>query len=415
MTDDMVEPFLEGLTLTHALSDRRIFIVDHEILQDCPSMPDLTICAPFALFFEQNDGTLIPIAIQLFQDKADDNPVFLPTDSKYSWTLAKMWFNNADACVHQSAIHLAATHLIMEGIAIVMNRQLSQSHPIFKLLKPHFHLLLPTNTRAFEKLFAPIHGWTEGITNMGITGLNHIIEKFCEKWRMDIDGLLPADLMYRGVEDPEVLKHYYFREDAMTVYEIIHKYVNNYVKLYYDDDNDVIDDAEIQSWREEMAKSSAEGGLGLHGVPGDSEKFMSRRQLVDVCCCVIYTCTVGNSASKLKKYDEYAFIPNYPSKLIGEPPKDKRERTEDDILAALPDKATVMETLKIFKLLAQKHSESIGHFVVNCVYDPKGVKLIKEFRDDLKKASGLIRTRNKSRMISYLCLDPLEIQNNICI
>ena len=40
---------------------------------------------------------------------------------------------------------LAFTHLIMEGIAVVTNRELSQSHPIFRLLAPHFLFLLAIN------------------------------------------------------------------------------------------------------------------------------------------------------------------------------------------------------------------------------------------------------------------------------
>lgn len=415
VTDEMVEPFLEGLSLSLALSDRRIFIVDHEILRDCPTVPDTTVCAPIAMFFEKNDGTLIPIAIQLFQDKLDDNPVFLPTDPTYTWTLAKMWFNNADACVHQAAVHLAGTHLIMEGIAIVTNRHISQSHPLFKLLRPHLHNLLATNSRAFEKLLAPVSGWIEGTMSIGVEGFYDIIKKVCSTWRMDVDGLLPEDLRSRGVEDSEILKHYFFREDAGTVFEVIRKYVDSYLRIYYTSDSDVTADTEVQNWREEMVKPSAEGGLGLNGVPGDSDLFTSKRQLSDVCCCIIYTCTVGNCASKFKQYDEYAFTPNYPAKLCGEPPRDKSERTEEDVLAVLPDKATILETLKVIKIISQKHSASLGHFEINCVYDPKGVKVIKEFREDLKKASGVIRARNKIRVLPFPYLDPTEVQNNICI
>lgn len=32
--------------------------------------------------------------------------VFLPSDPKYTWMMAKMYYNNADAAFHQSCTHL---------------------------------------------------------------------------------------------------------------------------------------------------------------------------------------------------------------------------------------------------------------------------------------------------------------------
>uniref|UniRef100_K1QHL0 Allene oxide synthase-lipoxygenase protein n=1 Tax=Magallana gigas TaxID=29159 RepID=K1QHL0_MAGGI len=140
-------PFLEGWPLHQVIEAKRLFMVDLEILQDLPCKSDDFVCpVPIALFFINGDGRLVPIAIQLFQQKADDNPVFLPTDPPYTWMMAKMWYNLADASYHQSLTHLGYTHLIMEGVCVSFHRNLSQSHPLFKLLAPHFLYLIAINT-----------------------------------------------------------------------------------------------------------------------------------------------------------------------------------------------------------------------------------------------------------------------------
>jgi len=37
--------------------------------------------------------------------------VFLPNDDQFTWILAKMWFNNADANVHQALCHFGKVYL----------------------------------------------------------------------------------------------------------------------------------------------------------------------------------------------------------------------------------------------------------------------------------------------------------------
>ncbi|XP_052808109.1 polyunsaturated fatty acid 5-lipoxygenase-like [Mya arenaria] len=178
---------LQGLTLKEAIDARKLFIVDHAILDKCPKNPKITLCSPIALFFREEDK-IMPIAIQLFQGRSDDNPVFFPTDDKYTWILAKMWFNNADAQIHQAISHFG----------------------FFKLLAPH------------------------------LMAINNIGLKFL--------GCLPPDIVDRGVEPTDV-PFYPFRDDAQLTYQAIEEYVDSYVSLYYRSDKVLIEIPEIQAWR----------------------------------------------------------------------------------------------------------------------------------------------------------------------
>ncbi|XP_033121661.1 allene oxide synthase-lipoxygenase protein-like [Anneissia japonica] len=151
VTNEMLQPLLEEMTIDDAIEKKRLFIVDLKLMKNIKCTVETnTVCSPIALFFVNKDLTLLPVAIQLFQDTSDDNPVFLPTDNEYTWMIAKMWFNNADASYHQSATHLGMTHLIVESIAAATHCCLSPSHPLFRLLAPHFLYVIIINKN--EKL-----------------------------------------------------------------------------------------------------------------------------------------------------------------------------------------------------------------------------------------------------------------------
>ena len=62
--------------------------------------------APLALFYHNNKKQLTPVAIQLFQQPAEDNPVYYPSDEGYLWLLVKMWYDKAEVAYHQNIAHL---------------------------------------------------------------------------------------------------------------------------------------------------------------------------------------------------------------------------------------------------------------------------------------------------------------------
>ncbi|GAU93762.1 hypothetical protein RvY_05650-2 [Ramazzottius varieornatus] len=230
---DVVKELLGGLSLDSAVKAQRIFIVDLKILGNLPCPEGRKVCSPIALFYlDEKRQDLLPLCIQLFQIPSGDNPVFYPTDPPYAWLLAKMWYNNADAAYHQSCTHLGFTHLMMEGIAVCTHRNLSPSHPLFKLLAPHFLFLLAINTRGLQKLINP-GGWVDKTTTMGCNGMFEIVKRGVKAWRLDVHAVPAVEIARRGVLDKTVLPYYPYRDDAVAVYEAIEKYVKSMVEHFY--------------------------------------------------------------------------------------------------------------------------------------------------------------------------------------
>ncbi|XP_038045097.1 uncharacterized protein LOC119719671 [Patiria miniata] len=414
VNDEMLKPLLEDLTVQEAIDAKRLYIMDYKILKDLPCSYDRKICAPIGLFFVNKEKNLMPVAIQLFQDSADDNPVFLPTDPEYTWLLAKMWFNNADASYHQAATHLGFTHLIVESIAVATHRTLSPSHPIYRLLAPHFLYLIAINYRALGKLVSE-DGWVDQCMGIGRIGMFEIIVRTQPSWRLDVEGTLPADLENRGVDDPEALPKYYFRDDAILSFGAIQKYVTEVVNGTYDDPSKLAEDDEIQDFADTLTKSPGEGGAGVQGVHGNG-KFSTNEDLIGALTAIIYTSSVAHAAANFAQYDEYAFPPNYPSIMrVAEPPKDKNPRCEQDVIDCLPDKDKTLSIMLVTKILSDRGTNSLGDFEVEYQFDPVGKKAVESFRKDLLRVGALIDERNATRSSPYLYLHPKEVPNAISI
>ncbi|KAH3709437.1 hypothetical protein DPMN_068900 [Dreissena polymorpha] len=199
----------------------------------------------------------------------------------------------------------------------------------------------------------------------------------------------------------------------MALWEVIELFVSKYVKLYYDVDDKIIEDSELQNWRQEMTTEADHGGLGIYGVPGEMGKFTSRAQVTSVCAFIIFTCSVAHAAVCFKQYDEYAFPPNYPAMLLGEPPRDKTPRQEQDILNALPGRSNMVDALTILKLLSERHTKPMGEYEMNLVYDPEGIRLLEDFKQNLRALSATLKIKNRIRVPPYPFLDPCEIPNSM--
>ncbi|XP_005095778.2 allene oxide synthase-lipoxygenase protein [Aplysia californica] len=416
VTDDLLKPLLEGLTIKDAIDQKRLFMCDLKVMEGLPVRDGFTLCVPMSLFFVDKKDQLRPIAIQLYQEPGEDNPIFTPTDPSLTWALVKMWYNNADASYHQAVTHLGMTHLLMEGVTVATHRNLSQSHPIFKVLAPHFLYLIAINSRGLEVLVSD-GGWVDKTMNYGNAGLFELIRRAFGSWRMEVEGTLPEDLKRRGLDDLNVLPCYHFRNDAILLYDAIKKYAKAYVDLYYPTEENLIEDEEIQSWVQELVKerSMNDGGVGILGVPGNG-KLMNNEQLVQIITSIIYTCSISHASTNFPQYEEYAFPPNYPGLMRGSPPKSKTvEITQRDILDCLPDRPTTLDIMIVTKILSAKGTKSIGDFEVQYIFDPQARDIVDTFRKDLKEISRKIKERNLHRNPPYEYLDPDIIPNSISI
>lgn len=208
----MLLPFLEGLTVDEAIKTKRLYYVDHKVMDNLPCKNDRIVPALLALFFVNREKKLPPVATQLFQNPSKDNPVFLQSDNM--WILANMWFQNPDAMFHRSCAKFGFTHLIMESFNLATHRSLSMSYPVFRLLAPHFMHLPAINALGMSVLLSP-EGWVDVASTVGSAEMSELMVPQLCNWRLDVQSNLLKDLKDRGVEDQESLPNYYYPDDTM--------------------------------------------------------------------------------------------------------------------------------------------------------------------------------------------------------
>ncbi|XP_033111083.1 arachidonate 5-lipoxygenase-like [Anneissia japonica] len=410
VTADMVEPFLEGLTLDDALVNKRIFIIDYHVMEGIDCMP-----CPFALYFVGNDKKLRPIAIQLqraSEDATDKPPVFLPNDPDYTWKLAKMWFSLADASYHQTAT-FCFTYNILESVTVTMHRHLSLSHPLHRLIAPHLQHVIATNSQIMNSLIEKC-GPFETLFKMGREGAFQIARNDAKQRTVSTNEVLPNNLKARGVEDENILPNYHYRDDALLIWNAIYKYVAAVVNNYYKSNDVVENDFELYGFRSTLSKSVDTGGCDIPGICGE-DGFETREQVIEVFTVIIFVSSVGCASSQHGIYERYAYPPAYPVFLNGEPPKDKSERSESDLVAALPEKSKVLEMLTVAKLWSLSSRSKLAEFDKQWLYSEECCEALQQFRKDLRIAANTIDERNASREFPYYSLHPDNIPNGISI
>lgn len=206
----------DSIDLVRAAAENRLFVADYPLLQTLTPadlQPGRYVGSPIAAFYGSQAG-LEPILIQLEKGR-----VVTPSQNRGeadSWMQAKLFVQVADVTYHELISHLCDTHLAMEAFAIATARQLPPTHPLYRLLRPHFQFLLAINTRgntillsegaAIDKLMAPTRDASLGLINRAY------------RERSFQEQALPNNIQRRGVE-AQFLPEFPYRDDALLLWE----------------------------------------------------------------------------------------------------------------------------------------------------------------------------------------------------
>ncbi|XP_007567349.1 arachidonate 12-lipoxygenase, 12R-type-like [Poecilia latipinna] len=367
------------------------------------------LMAPLVLLHKTAEDKLMPIAIQLQQKPGADNPIFLPSDSEHDWLLAKIFVRSAEFNFHQLNCHLLRTHLLSEVFAVSLMRNLPMVHPLYKLLIPHSRYTLHINTMARLILISETGAFTQ-VAASGGEGMIQILRKSLSS--MTYRSLcIPDDIEDRGMKD---IPNFFYRDDGLKLWDILHRFVEGILKHYYKTDDDVQNDRELEDWIWDIFEHGFLCPKEKSGIPLD---FKNVNDLAKFVTMVIFTSSVQHAAVNSGQFDYGGWMPNLPSTLRRPPPSTKGEATEATILETLPDKSITLAAMTTLYLLSRRYSDFVpfGTYPEHHFTEEQPLKLMEKFKEELKELSKVIKERNIKLDVPYKYLDPEEIENSVSI
>ncbi len=424
----------DRVDLKQAATANHLFVADYPLLQNltvADLQPGRYVGSPITLFQRTPTG-IEPLLIQL-ENRRVVTPHHAPVDA---WMQAKLFVQVADVTHHELISHLCDTHLAMEAFAIATPRQLPPSHPLYRLLRPHFQFLLAINHRgntvllgegaAIDNLMAPTRPASIGLINRAY------------RERSFRDYALPTNIHQRGIES-EFLPEFPYRDDALLLWTAIHRYVTQFLQQYYLTDESVQQDLHIQNWAAELGsalcdrpasdfpqapswvptEAIAQVGLDLHElpdyprVPGFPTRISSLHDLIEIGTQLIFTCGPQHAAVNFSQFDYVGYPPNAPLAAYCHP------NHCTSINQLLPSLKQDLGQIELSFALSGIRWGRLGSSDLIDFKDVGDRQVLEQFRTELVAIEQEIACRNRQRIasteVSYPYLLPSRIPNSINI
>ena len=266
---------------------------------------------------------------------------------------------------HQLSTHYFSCHAAMEAYAVATMRNLPDSHPILKLLRPHFRYTMAINTAARASLINK-GGIVDQLFAIGGTGKVELLNRVSKFYKVQWTNIV-QHAKERGVDDHEKLPGYYYRDDGVKVWNAIKKFVEGIVDEFYSTDEEVKNDSEVQSWSEDVYTNAFPGSFAPdfeksndHGFPSE---LTTKKELAEYCTLIIFTGSAQHASINFGQYDIYGFVPNAPATLRQPPPSKKGDADYNRLLNTLPGIKDTTTQIAVANLLSQYSHDEVGTII----------------------------------------------------
>lgn len=429
LTKELLEKMMNGLmTVEEALAKKRLFILDyHDVflpyVHRVRELPETTIYGSRTVFFLTDEGTLMPLAIELTRPQSLTKPQWKrafthgpDSTESWLWKLAKAHVLTHDTGYHQLVSHWLRTHACVEPYIIATHRQLSRMHPVYRLLHPHFRYTMEINALARESLIN-----ADGIIEEAFWPGKYSIElssfAYGATWQFNTEAL-PEDLISRGLavrrDDGELeltIKDYPYANDGILVWNSIKQWASDYVKFYYKSNGDITGDEELQAWWEEVRTKG-------HADKKDEPWWPAcdtRDSLVEILTTIMWVTSGHHAAVNFGQYHFAGYFPNRPTVMRKNMPVEEAheadmrkfmDKPEVVLLESLPSQMQAIKVMATLDILSS-HSpdeEYMGEYAEPAwLAEPMIKAAFEKFSGRLKEVEGTVDERNNNTNLKNRC------------
>jgi len=472
-------------TLTEALNDRRLFIMDFAIFgengitncdwlgkTECKYLyvrertlltpPPLftqfvppfahTVCgrySPKALFAVPKaeayatDG-LRTVAIQQYQKPSADFPVVgapnpdrrdwadatLSTTEKATlvqWCVMKTSVQVAESSYFEVVTHFGKTHMVMEPFMMATDNAFHPTHPMRKLLQPHFAGTDHINQGAVDSLIAA-GGTIDKIFPPTIEDVQAVAILGAQQFLWDFNNqFFDVAFKNRGTHEGSKLVEYPFRDDGKLVWESTLEWTKDYIGTVYSSDAAMRNDPWLKCWWD-MLVSPSYGMLKNAGDNGNGALY-TRNYLAKVCALIIWTASGQHAATNFPQKDVGAHVTMNPAAAWDDAKTGEIDCSGDEALCwkkwfdMLPPIHEALDQLNTEYLLGSVHYNRLGRYEEDYAgghFTGEARKKEEQFQARLVLMGEEIEERNKAvgtmrNHFKYIIMMPDNIPNSINI
>ncbi|KAJ3401889.1 hypothetical protein HDV05_000202, partial [Chytridiales sp. JEL 0842] len=339
ITDADVVDTLRGTTLANLVQQKRLFYVDHaEVTLSLLRFQrrGVYVCAPKALYYLNDDGNLMPLAIQLNPNEV----IFTPRDG-WDWLLAKIIYNSMESARVSFVDHFLDSHIALIPFSTSMNRMLSPQHPVFVMLDAILAKNLGVVTVGYTVGLAPTYGSFVVHAGLDANGTFTGISNRYRNWTFyDQDPIY--SLYSRGLD---AIANHPYRTYISRLYQASQDLFTQLVDVYYPSDGSVLSDSELQAFAGDLT--------GEGRVKGFPTLIRTRAELSRALGHLHFLCTTLHAVTNGISLEYRGALPSVPLTIHRSIPRVKGTVNERNIVEWLPALEQALSQARLIKVFGR--------------------------------------------------------------